>query len=110
MTNKTKELTIKKKKFIKRTSPAVTRVLLCTRALTGVGALIAFGNQLLKGNWALFVNPLKKKKKRNTPKKTKLLNPKEKKTKKKNKQNNKKSPKRFVKETFMEPTFLSQLL
>jgi len=30
--------------------PATTRVLLCTRALTGVGASIAIGNQKVKGN------------------------------------------------------------
>lgn len=30
--------------------PATTRVLLCTRALTGVGASIAMGNQKVKGN------------------------------------------------------------
>ena len=35
--------------------PATTRVLLCTRALTGVGASIAIGNQKVKGNWALLV-------------------------------------------------------
>jgi hypothetical protein len=35
--------------------PAVTKVLLCTSALTGVGAAIAAGSQLIKGNWALLV-------------------------------------------------------
>lgn len=35
--------------------PAVTSVLLCTKAETGVGALIAMGNQLLNGACALFV-------------------------------------------------------
>ena len=35
--------------------PAVTRVLLCTKALTGVGAAIAAGNHLINGNWALLV-------------------------------------------------------
>jgi len=30
--------------------PATTRVLLCTRALTGVGASIAIGSQKVKGN------------------------------------------------------------
>lgn len=35
--------------------PAVTRVLEWTSALTGVGALIAIGNQLLNGSWADFV-------------------------------------------------------
>jgi len=35
--------------------PAVTRVELCTSALTGVGAAIAAGNQLIKGHWALLV-------------------------------------------------------
>jgi hypothetical protein len=42
--------------FIKRNNPAVTRVLLCTKALTGVGAAIALGSHLLKGNCALLVN------------------------------------------------------
>jgi hypothetical protein len=36
--------------------PAVTRVLLCTKALTGVGAAMAAGNHLINGNWALLVN------------------------------------------------------
>ena len=35
--------------------PAVTRVLEWTRALIGVGALIAIGSQTLKGIWALLV-------------------------------------------------------
>jgi len=30
--------------------PAVTKVDLCTKALTGVGAAIAAGNQLVKGH------------------------------------------------------------
>lgn len=38
-----------------RNSPAVTRVLLCTRAETGVGASIASGSHMEKGYWALFV-------------------------------------------------------
>jgi hypothetical protein len=38
------------------TKPAVTRVDLWTKALVGVGALIAFGSHPLKGIWALFVN------------------------------------------------------
>lgn len=42
-------------KFINKIKPAVTNVLLCTNELMGVGALIALGNHLLKGNWALFV-------------------------------------------------------
>lgn len=33
----------------------MTKVLECTKALVGVGADIAWGNQDLKGNWALFV-------------------------------------------------------
>lgn len=36
-------------------TPAVTRVDLCTKALTGVGAAIAAGSQLIKGHWALLV-------------------------------------------------------
>jgi len=35
--------------------PAVTNVDLCTKALTGVGAAIAAGNQLKNGHCALFV-------------------------------------------------------
>jgi len=46
-------------KFIIKIKPAVTSVLLWTRDLTGVGALIAFGNQPLKGNWALLVNDVR---------------------------------------------------
>jgi hypothetical protein len=60
--------------FKSKITPAVTSVLLCTSALTGVGALMAFGSHLLKGNCALFVKELtkkkkKKKKKKKTPKK-----------------------------------------
>ena len=40
---------------IKRNSPVVTNVEECTSADTGVGAAIASGNQLLNGEWALFV-------------------------------------------------------
>lgn len=46
----------KKEYFINKKSPAVTKVDLWTREDTGVGALIAIGNQLLKGAWALLVN------------------------------------------------------
>jgi len=46
-------------KLNNRIKPAVTKVLLCTRELTGVGALIAFGNHPLNGNWALFVKEVK---------------------------------------------------
>lgn len=46
---------IKLLKFINKIKPAVTNVLLWTKELTGVGALIALGNQLLNGNWALLV-------------------------------------------------------
>jgi len=42
-------------KRIRSQTPAVTRVELCTKALTGVGAAIAAGSQLTKGHWALFV-------------------------------------------------------
>jgi UDP-N-acetylmuramyl pentapeptide phosphotransferase/UDP-N-acetylglucosamine-1-phosphate transferase len=35
--------------------PAVTKVEECTREETGVGAAIAAGSHLLKGNWALLV-------------------------------------------------------
>jgi len=46
---------IKLLKFINKIKPAVTNVLLWTKDLTGVGALIALGNHLLNGNWALLV-------------------------------------------------------
>jgi len=42
-------------KLILNNKPEVTKVLLCTKALTGVGASIAFGNQPWKGTWALLV-------------------------------------------------------
>jgi hypothetical protein len=45
----------------KRNKPAVTKVLLCTKELTGVGAAIARGSQPQKGNCALLVNPVKSK-------------------------------------------------
>jgi hypothetical protein len=37
-------------------TPAVTRVLLCTREETGVGALMASGNHPTNGTWALLVH------------------------------------------------------
>lgn len=49
--------------FIASKSPAVTRVLECTSALMGVGALIAAGSQTLKGNCALLVRQAKIKRK-----------------------------------------------
>ena len=46
----------KKRKYRKiKNTPAVTRVLLCTKEDTGVGAAIARGSQLQKGYCALFV-------------------------------------------------------
>jgi len=36
-------------------TPAVTRVDLCTKDLTGVGAAIAAGSHLMNGHWALLV-------------------------------------------------------
>lgn len=42
-------------KRINNQIPAVTKVELCTKALTGVGAAIAAGNHLVKGTWALLV-------------------------------------------------------
>jgi len=50
---------------IKIQIPAVTSVELCTSALTGVGAAIAAGSHLIKGNWALFVIATKKNNKNN---------------------------------------------
>jgi len=46
-------------KLNNKINPAVTNVLLWTRDLTGVGALIAFGNHPLKGNCALLVKEVK---------------------------------------------------
>lgn len=43
----------------KSQTPAVTRVELCTKALTGVGAAIAAGNQFTKGHCALLVSVTK---------------------------------------------------
>ena len=57
-----KKIKLIKKEFISiklklkiNNKPAVTKVLLWTKDLIGVGALIAFGNQPLNGNWALLV-------------------------------------------------------
>ena len=47
-------------KFINKIRPAVTKVLLWTKDLTGVGALIALGNQDLNGNCALLVKAVNK--------------------------------------------------
>jgi hypothetical protein len=44
--------------------PAVTKVELCTKALTGVGAAIAAGSHLVKGAWALLVKERTTKSKR----------------------------------------------
>jgi hypothetical protein len=41
---------IRNEKLNNSTNPPVTSVLLCTSALTGVGALIAFGSHEPKGN------------------------------------------------------------
>jgi len=64
---KIKEENLKNKiinlKLNNRINPAVTKVLLWTRDLTGVGALMALGNHPLKGNCALFVNEVRMKKK-----------------------------------------------
>ncbi len=50
-------------KLNSKIKPAVTSVLLWTKELTGVGALMAFGNHPLKGNWALLVKEVIIKKK-----------------------------------------------
>jgi len=45
--------------LIKRYKPAVTKVEEWTKAEIGVGALMAAGSHLIKGNWALLVhNPI----------------------------------------------------
>lgn len=100
----------KKLNFINKIKPAVTKVLLWTNALIGVGALIAFGNQPLKGKTALLVKaPLIKNITPNTINTLKLfLSPVN--IKKIKKINKKKSPKRLVKTVLSEPLFLSQLL
>ena len=53
--NKKVIIELNKKKLINKKKPAVTKVLLWTKELIGVGALIAFGNQLIKGKIALLV-------------------------------------------------------
>lgn len=53
-------------KRTKSQTPAVTRVELCTKALTGVGAAIAAGNQLVKGTCALLVKVTRIKQKKAT--------------------------------------------
>jgi len=64
---KIKEENLKNKiinlKLNNKINPAVTSVLLWTRDLTGVGALIALGNHPLNGNCALFVKDVRIKKK-----------------------------------------------
>lgn len=91
--------------------PAVTKVLLWTRELTGVGALIALGSQPLKGNWALLVKAVKTRKNLdNQKKKLKLKKEIPLKIEALKKTKIKKSPKRLVKTVFIEPLQLSQLL
>jgi hypothetical protein len=51
-------LKIIEEKRIIRNTPAVTKVEEWTKAETGVGAAIAAGSHLLKGNWALLVKLL----------------------------------------------------
>jgi len=46
-------------------TPATTKVLECTKALIGVGALIALGSQEIKGNCALLVITIRLIKKKN---------------------------------------------
>lgn len=56
-------------KRTKSQTPAVTRVELCTKALTGVGAAMAAGSHLVNGICALLVKVTTKNKKKsyNTP-------------------------------------------
>jgi len=49
------EKDVKRPNRIKSQIPAVTKVELWTKALTGVGAAIAAGSHLIKGHWALLV-------------------------------------------------------
>jgi len=76
----------------------VTSVLEWTKEETGVGALIAKGNHLLKGNWALLVKhptiKIRRGKESLTPKEYQLQQ------KNKNKQT---SPSRFVKRVTIAP-------
>jgi len=53
-------------KRTKSQTPAVTRVELCTKALTGVGAAIAAGNHLVNGICALLVKVTNKNRKKAT--------------------------------------------
>jgi len=82
----------------------VTSVLLWTKALTGVGALIALGNQPENGNCALFVEDIRNK--------NKLIKPKtssEKKLNNNKKTKAKKSPNRLDKTVTKLPFTLSKL-
>jgi len=57
-----KQIQIKAPKKIKPTQrPQTTRVLECNKALTGVGATMAFNNQLEKGYWADLENIMQSK-------------------------------------------------
>jgi len=67
-------LPIQGKYLITKNTPAVTRVLLWTKEETGVGALIAKGNHLLNGYWALLVKAAKTKRK-NKPKENMGVSP-----------------------------------
>lgn len=85
-------------KLLKRISkqiPAVTNVEECTKALTGVGAAIAAGNQEEKGNWALLVIAVKISKRVTEYEQLPGNNLRDKRT------NKKPSPKRLVKAVIM---------
>jgi len=101
----------KNEKLNSNTKPPVTRVLLWTKALTGVGALIAFGNHDPRGYWALLlkdvkimniigINFIQYSGIRMNKLKLFILNI----------INNMKSPKRLVSTVFIAPLQLSQLL
>ena len=86
--------------------PATTRVLLWTKALTGVGASIAMGNQKVKGNWALLVKEHMDRTNNHTLNRARLL---EKRKHLTNRTNMKQSPNWLTRNTFMAlslPTLL----
>lgn len=81
--------------MITKNTPAVTKVLLCTREETGVGALMARGSHLLKGYCALLVKAANTNKK-NIPKEKRGVSPPEEPQNCDNKINRLTSPARLV--------------
>lgn len=82
--------------------PATTRVLLCTNALTGVGASIAIGSQKVKGNWALLVREHTDRASKHTLNRVKLAEYRKHLT---SSTNIKQSPNRLTRKTFIALSF-----